>query len=225
MNDPSLFYSNPKNPGPLGTPNGIRPNIIIQEPLRHPFWEVVKFTIIALLIVIPIRLFIIQPFIVSGESMTPAFQNNDYLIVDQISYEFASPQRGDVIIFKYPLDTSRFFIKRVIGMPGDRLVLDLDSITAYNEMHPDGLLLDEPYVDLVFSPPIDITLAEDEYFVMGDNRGASSDSRSWGPLKEEFVVGRALMRLFPPKTVGVLPGNHRNTFEEIPDEVFLLDDK
>jgi signal peptidase I len=214
MNDSPLFSSDSKEPHSLTSIDRTRPTVIIQEPPQHPLWEVIKFTMIALLIVIPIRLFVIQPFIVSGESMVSTFQNNDYLIVDQISYEFGEPKRGDVVIFKYPLDPSRFFIKRVIGEPGDRLVLNTDTITIYNLENPEGLLLEEPYIDRTFSPPIDTTLDDGEYFVMGDNRGASSDSRSWGTLPEKFIVGRALLRLFPPRSAGLLPGDYRNSFEE-----------
>lgn len=135
-------------------------------------WEFIKFTVIALLIVIPLRTWIAQPFIVHGSSMEPTFQNGDYLIVDEISYRFQKPQRNDVIIFRYPLNPSQFFIKRISGLPGEAI---------------DG-----------------VTLKKDEYFVLGDNYFASSDSRSWGPLKSNFIVGRALVRLWPFANLGFL---------------------
>ena len=78
------------------------------------FWELVRFALIALIIVIPIRLLIAEPFIVSGSSMVPTFENGDYLIVDKISYKLGTPQRDDIVIFKYPSDTTKFFIKRII---------------------------------------------------------------------------------------------------------------
>lgn len=174
---------------------------------EHPFAEIVRFSIIAILIVIPIRMFIAQPFIVSGASMDETFHNGDYLIVDQISYYFEKPSRGDVIIFRYPKDPSKFFIKRVIGLPGDTITIEDTTVTIENEAHPDGFVLDEPYInEMTPTSPLTETLGGREYFVMGDNRDKSSDSRSWGVLQEERIVGRALVRLFPPSVVDYLPG-------------------
>ena len=146
--------------------------------MTNPKWEFVKFTLIAVLIVVPIRLWIAQPFIVSGASMEPTFQNGDYLIVDELSYNFEQPQKNDVVIFRYPLDPSKYFIKRIEGLPGEKIKTN----------------------------GREITLKTGEYFVMGDNRGASSDSRVWGPLKENFIVGRAFVRLWPFNNFEILPG-------------------
>lgn len=177
------------------------------EEKENALVEIVRFSIIALIIVIPIRMFIAQPFIVSGESMVETFQHGQYLIVDQVSYKIGKPQRGDVVIFRYPVDPSKFFIKRIIGVPGDEIVIEDNTVTIYNEANPEGALLDEPYItDMTNSKDDKKELGDREYFVMGDNRNHSSDSRSWGVLMEDRIVGRALIRLFPPQSLDYLPG-------------------
>ncbi|MCA9365525.1 signal peptidase I [Candidatus Kaiserbacteria bacterium] len=185
-------------------------NTLEEQPLEekeNALIEIVRFSIIALIIVIPIRMFIAQPFIVSGESMVETFQNGEYLIVDQVSYRFNEPKRGDVVIFRYPIDPSKFFIKRIIGLPGDEIIIKDDTITIYNEKNPDGMVLDEPYITpMTNSPDEKKELGEREYFVMGDNRNHSSDSRAWGVLMEDRIIGRAILRLYPLQTLDYLPG-------------------
>lgn len=176
-------------------------------PTEHPLSEIVRFAIIALIIVVPIRMFVAQPFIVSGASMQETFHSGEYLIVDQLTYHFESPERGEVIIFRYPRDLSKFFIKRVIAVPGDTIRIEEDRVTIINEEHPDGFLVDEPYVrSMQPAGVIEETLGDGEYFVMGDNRDQSLDSRSWGILTEDKIVGRALIRLFPVSSIDVFPG-------------------
>lgn len=195
-------FSTDQDTTPKPTPEKTTP---VRE--EHPLAEIVRFSLIAILIVIPIRMFIAQPFIVSGASMDDTFHSGEYLIVDQVSYYFNEPKRGDVVIFRYPKDPSKFFIKRVIGIPGDEVSITDDVVTITNEQHPDGFILDEPYIESMSNPsPITETLGEREYFVMGDNRDQSSDSRKWGVLQEERIIGRALVRLFPPNELGYLPG-------------------
>jgi signal peptidase I len=175
---------------------------------EHPLTEIVRFSLIAILIVIPIRMFIAQPFIVSGASMAETFHSGEYLIVDQLSYYFQQPQRGEIVIFKYPRDPSKFFIKRVIGTPGDTLEIDGTTVTITNEEYPDGIVLDEPYIkSMKPSARVTETLGDHEYFVMGDNRDQSSDSRTWGILQESYIVGRAFLRLFPPGELDYFPGS------------------
>lgn len=177
---------------------------------EHPLAEIVRFSIIAILIVIPVRMFIAQPFIVSGASMDDTFHSGQYLIVDQLSYHLNQPARGDVVIFRYPRDPSKFFIKRLIGLPGDRVVIDNAQVTIYNDANPDGFTLNEPYIkSMQPAPHFEEILGDREYFVMGDNRDQSSDSRAWGVLQEERIVGRALIRLFPASTVEYLPGAYQ----------------
>ncbi len=176
---------------------------------NESFWgELARFAIIAVIVVFPIRMFIAQPFIVSGASMEPTFQNGQYLIVDQISYRMEAPQRGDVVIFRYPRDTSKFFIKRIIGLPGETIKIEGDSMLIYNLAHPNGFAIDETYVDHMEKDSfVTQTLGPDEYFVLGDNRDASSDSRIWGILPRENIVGRAFIRLFPVSELEVFPGH------------------
>lgn len=170
--------------------------------------EIFRFAIIALIIVIPVRFFIAQPFIVSGASMDPTFHNGQYLIIDQLSYYFEEPARGDVIVFKYPKDPSKYFIKRVIGIPGDTIAINGSTITLYNKEHEDGIVLTEPYVNKMSPTGAETEiLGNGEYFVMGDNRDNSSDSRVWGVLSEKLVVGRAFLRLFPLSDAGYMPGH------------------
>jgi signal peptidase I len=169
--------------------------------------EVIQFSIIAVLIVVPIRMFVAQPFIVSGDSMFDTFESGQYIIIDQVSYYLNDPQRGEVIVFRYPRDPSKFFIKRIIGIPGDTITIEDTRVTITNEENPDGIELDEPYITgMEPGPFLEETLGDREYFVMGDNRNQSSDSRSWGVLQEERIIGRAYLRLFPPTTIGYLPG-------------------
>ena len=166
---------------------------------------------IMLALVFLLRMYIAKPFIVSGLSMYPTFDSWHYLIIDQFTYNFKrEPRRGEVLIFHYPGDTSRFFIKRVIGLPGEKVTL-----RGYEVFINDIEKLDEPYVINAKKKrdTMEITLADDEYFVMGDNRKESADSRYWGPLKREHIVGRSLTRLFPLSKIDWLPGEttYRNT--------------
>jgi len=171
------------------------------------FWDLIRFAAIALAIVIPIRLWIAQPFVVSGESMFPTFNDKEYLIVDEISYILGEPERGDVVIFRYPNDTSRFFIKRIIALPNEKIIMKNGVVTIFNDENPDGFVLDEPYIKEEWSTNLNETMGSDEYFVMGDNRNRSSDSRMWGNLSRKFMVGRAYLRLIPIKNLSYLPGS------------------
>ncbi|MBI2617948.1 signal peptidase I [Candidatus Kaiserbacteria bacterium] len=170
--------------------------------------ELLKIVLFAVIIVVPIRLFIAQPFVVSGASMEPTFESSEYLIVDQLSYRFEKPERGDVIIFRFPLDPSKFFIKRIIGLPGETVMLEGKTVTIRNSEYPDGWVLDEAYVSPknLDDNTLSVTLDSDEYFVLGDNRRESSDSRSWGTLNERHIIGRAIVRLFPITHFDILPG-------------------
>jgi len=160
-------------------------------------WEVAKIVIIAAVIVVPIRYFLFQPFFVRGQSMDPNFENGDYLIIDEITYRFKAPQRGEVIVFRSPQNPSQRFIKRIIGLPGETIEIRDGEII----IHKDGQyqVLDESnyLTDLLTGGNIQITLAEDEYFVLGDNRSFSFDSRRFGVLPEENIIGRVVLRAWP----------------------------
>lgn len=174
---------------------------------ENSFWEIARFAIIALIIVLPVRWFIAQPFIVSGASMQETFQDKEYLIVDQLSYRFHEPRRGDVIIFRYPNDPSKYFIKRIIALPGETISITGTSVKIQNAENPAGFKLDEPYAQTgEGNREQNLTLSEDEYFVMGDNRDHSSDSRTWGTLDRDAIVGRAFIRLLPPQRIDFMPG-------------------
>lgn len=193
--------SQPENPSSAVPP-------IHEEKREGLVSEIIRFSLIALIIVLPIRLFIAQPFIVSGASMETTFSTGQYLIVDQLTYHLEEPERGDVIIFRYPKDPSKFFIKRIIGLPGDTLSISGHDVTITNATYPNGFTLEEEYIlDKKPLGMITETLGEEEYFVMGDNRDASSDSRSWGVLQRDKIVGRAFLRLFPVNAIDVMPGN------------------
>lgn len=151
-------------------------------------------------------MFIAEPFVVSGSSMLPNFHDKDYLIIDRISYYTGQPQRGDVIVLKYPKDTSQFFIKRIIGLPGETVCLRQGQVLIYQghatteQCQQQGKALTEPYLssqDITFGRPDAVPLGSDEYFVLGDNRTASSDSRVWGILPREDIIGKVWLRVFP----------------------------
>jgi signal peptidase I len=178
----------------------------MEEKKENSFWELLKFIVISLAIVIPIRMFVMQPFVVSGLSMFPAFNDKEYLIVDELSYNFRDPVRGEVVIFRYPKNPSIFYIKRVIGLPNETVEIHGGVATIINEEHPEGFIVDQPYVENTSNTPSEVTLKDGEYFVMGDNRSASSDSRYWGALPRKNIIGRAYLRLLPIAHAKVLPG-------------------
>ncbi len=199
-----FFISIPMSSSPetIATPTAVPP-----PKQQHPLTEIVQFALIALIIVVPVRWFIAQPFIVSGASMEDTFYSGEYLIVDQLSYHLEEPEAGDVIVFRYPKNPSTFFIKRIIGVPGDTVSIDGNVVTITNETYPEGLVLDEPYIhSMAANTFLTETLGEREYFVMGDNRDRSSDSRVWGILQRENIIGRAFVRLFPFSRIDYLPG-------------------
>lgn len=132
--------------------------------------------------------------------MEPTFNDGEYLIIDQLSYRLREPARGETIVFRYPLQPSQFFIKRIVGLPGERVRIEDSQIIIQNEKHPQGVIVDETnYLpdSLRTGGQVDVQLGAGEYFVLGDNRPASSDSRSWGALPEADIVGRAWIRAFP----------------------------
>ena len=164
------------------------------------FLQNALFVVVALLVVPLIRAFVFQPFLVRGDSMVPNFHNGDYLIVDELSYRFLrDPTRGEVIVFKFPGDTSQKYIKRVIGLPGESVEIKEGKVYISNNGEPG--LLQEPYLDPQERTDgfVSLLLKDDEYFVMGDNREFSSDSRRWGVLPREDIIGKALIRVFPFK--------------------------
>lgn len=168
------------------------------NPKLNFVFEIIKIVVLALAIVLPIRYFVFQPFIVKGASMEPNFHNGDYLIVDELSYNFREPARGEVIVFRYPYDPSQRFIKRVIGLPLETVSISQDKIEITDKFGAKKTLQESTYiVKPWFSGDYKITLGPDEYFVLGDNRLSSSDSRRWGAVKRTFIVGRTFFRAWP----------------------------
>ncbi len=171
-----------------------------------PFiWEVLKIFIIASAIVLPIRYFLFQPFIVKGDSMAPNFLSGDYLIVDELSYRFSNPQRGDVIVFKYPKNSAQRFIKRVIGLPGEAVDIKNGNITISKDGK--SFTLDEKYLpsDLKTYGDASAALSVDEFFVLGDNREFSYDSRRWGNVPRKDIIGKAFFRILPLAALSQFP--------------------
>lgn len=179
------------------------------------FLELLRFTVLVLIVVIPLRIFIAQPFIVNGESMLPTFENGDYLIVDELTYRHSEPERGEVIVFRLPMNKKRFLIKRVIGLPGETIVINGSKITI-TKNDSKAIQLDEDYLNGNFSSYGTWELQDDEYFVMGDNRNNSSDSRSWGVLDRDLIIGKTFLRLFPFNHLGLKPG------QEEPNQIEVI---
>jgi len=164
--------------------------------------EFLKIVIISLVIILPIRYFIIQPFYVKGASMEPTFHDHQYLIIDEIGYRFNAPQRGDIVVFRYPQNPQEYFIKRIIALPGERIEIRDGSIYVYNDERPEGFILDESayLADNIKTYDLSeeiVTLRSGEYFVLGDNRNASKDSRSFGAVNKSFLTGRVMLRGWP----------------------------
>lgn len=159
--------------------------------------EVVQVIAIAALIVYPIRHFLFQPFLISGPSMEPNFSSGEYLLIDEVSYHFGEPSRGDVVIFRYPKNPSRTFIKRVVGLPGEKVQIKDGEVTISNLDFPKGKKLNESYIEENTPGDAEVSLKEDEYFVLGDNRDHSSDSRKWGAISREDIIGKVWISVYP----------------------------
>ncbi len=165
-------------------------------------FELIKIVTISLVIIIPIRQFLIQPFYVKGASMEPNFHDHEYLIIDELTYQLNAPKRGEVVVFRYPHNPQEYFIKRIIGLPGEKVKIYDGGVMIYNSAHPDGIKLDEDYIPgdvktYSFAEEDAVQLENDEYFVLGDNRGSSKDSRSFGPVSKSYIIGRVIFRGWP----------------------------
>ena len=177
----------------------------------HDTWkgllkDLFTLAVLIVVVVIPIRLFIVSPFVVDGDSMHPTFANLDYLVVNELLYAFRAPARGEVVVFRYPENPSVFFIKRVIGLPGETVSISKGAVSIRTEAG-EKFTLDEPYIvneDATYTK--EVLLNPGEYFVMGDNRPNSSDSRLWGPLPERDIIGRVDLRLLPIRNSEFFPG-------------------
>lgn len=178
---------------------------IIKRIIRS-ILELIPIFLFALIIALPIRSFLFQPFFVRGNSMEPTYKTNDYLLIEEVSYHFRNPRRGEIIVFKYPRNPSDYYIKRVIGLPGEIVEITNGRIKIYNIENPKGKILEEPYINNKFTPgQLKISLKKNEYFVLGDNREHSSDSRSWGALPADHIIGRSWLSIPILKIFLLLP--------------------
>lgn len=181
-------------------------NTLMSDTWKGLLKDLFTLAFLIIVVVIPIRVFVVSPFVVDGASMYPTFENLDYLIVNEVIYRLNAPMRGDVIVFRYPGNPSVFYIKRIIGLPGEKVSIDHGAITITTV---DGakMTITEPYIvneDATYTK--NVSLNEGEYFVMGDNRPNSSDSRTWGPLPKKDIIGRVDLRLLPVSGAGFFPG-------------------
>jgi signal peptidase I len=184
------------------------------------FWEMIKIVLWVILIIVPLRVFLVQPFFVQGASMEPNFEDKQYLIVNELGYKttnvgfnygqkdihlftvnsFKEMKRGEAVVFRYPKNPSVFYIKRIIGLPGEKIEITRNQVKIYNQENPNGFILDESaYLSAGVETQGDqtINLSNQEYFVMGDNRMYSSDSRSWGPVPSDDIIGKVVLRAWP----------------------------
>ena len=165
-------------------------------------FEIVKAFVISLAIILPIRYFLIQPFYVQGASMEPNFQSRDYLIINEIGYRFNNPERGDVVVFKSPYNKKEYLIKRVIGLPGEKVEIKDNQIYISSKDNPQGFVLKENYLVNGQTSATNKTYAkaelrDNEFYFLGDNRAYSLDSRSFGPVHRDSIIGRAWIRGWP----------------------------
>ena len=177
------------------------------KPAFLVLWEVVKVALISLAIILPIRYFLVQPFYVKGASMEPNFYDHDYLLIDELSYRFRLPGRGEVVVFRYPRDPSNYFIKRIIGLPNERVVVR-DNELYLGSVNGELVRYEEEYLGewIRTVGSLDVTLGSNQYFVLGDNRSASLDSRAFGAIDERVIVGRVWVRAWPLERWAVYAG-------------------
>ncbi len=161
--------------------------------------EFIKVAVLAGITIALVRYYLFKPFYVKGASMEPNFYDHEYLIIDELSYRLHDPKRGDVIVFHYPNNPKEYFLKRIIGLPGERVKISEGEATIYNDAHPEGFAMKEVYLpsDVTTEGEKIMSLSKNQYFVMGDNRPNSFDSRRFGPVDQNLIVGRTWLRGWP----------------------------
>jgi len=173
---------------------------IDRQEISAFFWEVIKMVVISLAIIVPVRYYLVQPFFVRGASMELSFDNGDYVLIDEITFKFRQPQRGEVIVFRAPKDKTQFYIKRIIGLPGEIIRIKDGRVIIFNAENPEGFILNESeYLneEVVTDGDLETNIDPNEYFVLGDNREYSSDSRIWGMVNENLISGKVFFRAWP----------------------------
>ncbi len=166
-----------------------------------PIFEILKVIVAVFVVAVIIRYVLFQPFIVEGSSMEPNFHNGEYIIVEKINYHLHAPKRGDVIVMEYPGNTSIDYIKRIIGLPGETIMIKDGNVYVDGNKLTESYLLPNQTTTIGGSntTPYQITLTSDQYFMMGDNRDHSSDSRDWGVLTKDKIIGKAAIVLYPSR--------------------------
>ncbi len=192
----------PEIPGDLTTQSPASTEDSKKSSFGHWIWEVIQTLVLAGLLIVFFRSFVFQNYIVEGDSMVNTLHSQERLIVSRLSYILGDPERGDVIVFQYPYDPQRDFVKRIIGLPGETVAINNGIVYIDGKSLPN----ESSYLDYMSSetkPPVE--LGDDEYFVMGDNRPGSSDSRSWGPLIGKNIIGKAWLVYFPFGDIHLVP--------------------
>jgi signal peptidase I len=184
------------------------------KALADFFLDVVSTVLIAIAIFLVVYFFLVKPHQVIGESMEPTFETHQYILTDLLSYRFRNPERGDVIVFRAPQDQTKDLIKRVIGLPGEKIRFSGGKVIISSSSYPQGFTLNEPYINDNSPTKAESATRENEdyvippgkYFVMGDNREHSSDSRDFGAVDNSLIIGRAWLRYWPLNVVSFIPG-------------------
>ncbi|MAF14252.1 MAG: signal peptidase I [Parcubacteria group bacterium] len=187
-------------------PKELEENLTVGKQAAVFVWEIFKVVVISLAIIIPVRYFIIKPFYVKGASMEPNFYDREYLIINEISYYFETPIRGDSVVFRYPYDPNQYFIKRIVAMPGEKIKISDGKVFITKSGQTEEVLLEEDYLLPAMKTlgDVEVELALDEYYLLGDNRLASLDSRAFGPVKREYIIGKTLLRGWPLNQFGLV---------------------
>ncbi|TSC70670.1 MAG: signal peptidase I [Parcubacteria group bacterium Gr01-1014_46] len=177
---------------------------------REIIKEIITIIVIVFGIIIPFRVYVAEPYLVDGRSMDPTFETGDYLIIDKISALAKHPERNAVVVFNATNagQPKKSFIKRIIGLPGETVIVRDNTVTIINVENPNGFVLEQPYVTHESTQNVEKKLGDNQYFVMGDNRKDSYDSRYWGPLDEKYILGRPIIQLLPVSSIGLMPGKN-----------------
>ncbi len=192
MPDPDLTAASP--PAPQDQQD-------LPPSLADYIWEIIQTFVIAGLLIVCFRAFVFQNYIVEGQSMLNTLLPDERVIVSRIGYLLGNAHRGDIIVFQYPYEVDKDYVKRVIGLPGETIAIANGHVTIDGKPLPPETYIDFPN-DTTLPPT---QLADDEYWVMGDNRAGSSDSRSWGPLKKHFIIGKAWLIYYPFARFDLIP--------------------
>lgn len=173
------------------------------------FYELMKLVLIVIILAAAIRYFLISPYQVDGNSMVPTLADKDYLLVEKVNFVFKQPARGDIIVFRYPLNPKVNYVKRIIGLPGEKVLIKAGKISIVNSQYPSGIELQEGYISTDVTTSVMGDLGEkswkintNEYFVLGDNRAHSDDSRSWGIVPKENILGKVWLEVYPTNHFG-----------------------